>query len=168
MRALLDAVTATKLDKSHIRFLGPDYRDNINRLYSRRKTGVKLRVSQNVRNSDLRFQVADSRNVVITIGVASEPSRKGYLIESAFLGSILTEWFNMQWKNSRDYEVFIKEQVFDICKVGEIGDMDFHGKCEYISVRLGLEFAEVTRVMKELITDGDHAVDQMEDSTPPT
>jgi hypothetical protein len=153
MGPLLEVIDKSKLPRENIRFLGPDYRDNIDRLYSRKKTGVQLRVSPAIRDSDLRFQVCDGKNVVLTIGTASEPSRRGFLIESVFLASILTCWFDEQWARSVDYEEFIIKKLEALASVPQIMALSFESKVTYISDRLKLDCVEVERVLKMLFEE---------------
>lgn len=154
MGPLLDVLEKSSLEKANIRFLGPDVHTKLNRLYSRKKTGVSLRVNHDIKNSDLRFQVADGRHVVVTIGGASEASRRGFLIDSVFLASILTSWFDAEWSKSMDYDDFMMEQVAAAACVPQIVDHSDEARMEYASKRLGLDLDEVRRIWGLLKSQG--------------
>lgn len=148
MKNLLNAIEHTKLNKNNIRFLGPDYTEKLDRLYSRRKVGATLKVSQIVKNSDLRFQVTDNTHIVITVGEPGKESRHGYLIDSVILGAILTEWFDKQWATSEDYESFVRKQVITASNIHECYLLDRVQKIDFISNCLGLDKSEVSRLLE--------------------
>ncbi len=149
MEPLLNAITTTSVPKEKIRFLGPDYTENLNRLYSRKRTGAQVRVSHTIRISDLRFQVADGKRVVQTIGSASERGRLGFLVESIFLGRILTKWFDDEWEKSREYDDYVRQMIVTTMTAPEIASLKGDQLIQYISSRLGLEESEVRRLMPE-------------------
>jgi hypothetical protein len=153
MGPLLDAIRSTKIPKKNVRFLGPDYTENLNRLYSRKQTGAQVRVSHAIRNSDLRFQVVDSRRVVITVGAASERSKRGYLVESVFLSRILTKWFDQEWEQSQDYDEYVCQMISATMKIPEIEALQGEKRIEYIAARLGLDAAEVRRLYQAAGSD---------------
>jgi hypothetical protein len=150
MRPLLEAVKNSRLQRTSKRFLGPDYRENLNRLYSRHAAGAWLRVNEEIKRSDLRFQIADGQHVVLTIGAASEQSRVGFLIESVVLARILTDWFDLQWAASQEYEAFIKRQVKAAAAMVAIQELDQNTQIQYVSDHLRLDIDEVRRLWSVL------------------
>lgn len=150
MGPLLEVLEKTTLPRDCIRFLGPDSHTRLNRLYSRKKTGIRLRVNHEIKNSDLRFQVADGRHVVVTIGGASEASRRGFLIDSVFLASILTSWFDIEWGKSIEYDEFVMDLVLTAASVPQIAGHLEEARIEYASKRLGLDLEEVRRLWEKL------------------
>jgi len=101
-------------NEAQVKYLLPKFPDRLHIGYLYTKAGAEIRYSNCPTVHDIRYMVVDDRSVVIGIPEVTgekEATRKGYMIPSEGLATMLREYFDKCCGKSISYEEYVKEVV---------------------------------------------------------
>lgn len=142
---VLQAMSDSHRNGVSLSYLMPKSPEKLEMGYKYTKTGAKVKYHDGLVVYDLRFTLIDEKSAVIglpeTTG-ATEPTRKGALLKSDTLASILHEYFNKFWGSAEDYNTYVAEIVLKLLEENS------NLSAETISLQLKVNVEEIERVIK--------------------
>lgn len=145
VNGVLQAMSETQKNGVSLSYLLPKSPEKLEMGYRYTKTGAKVRYHDGLVVYDLRFTLIDERYAVIglpeTTG-ATEPTRRGAILKSETLASVLLEYFNKFWDSAEDYSSYLKVVVSKLLK--ENPELS----AETVSLQLKVDVEEINKVLK--------------------
>jgi len=142
---VLQAMSETHKNGISLNYLLPKSPEKLEMGYQYTKAGANVRYHDGLVVYDLRFTLIDEKYAVIglpeTTG-ATEPTRKGAMLKSETLSSVLLEYFNKFWGSAEDYNSYLTEVVLKLLE--ENPELS----AETISLQIKVGVEEINKVIK--------------------
>jgi hypothetical protein len=142
---VLQVMSETNKNGISLNYLLPKSPEKLEMGYLYTKAGAKVRYHDGLVVYDLRFMLIDEKYAVLglpeTTG-ATEPTRRGALLRSETLASVLLEYFNKFWGSAEDFNTYLTKEVLKLLE--ENPELS----AETISLQFKVDVEEISKVIK--------------------
>ena len=142
---VLKAMSAAKRNGVKMSYLLPKSPETLEMGSRLRNAGAEVRYNEGLIVSDLRYMLVDGKYTAVGLPETtgeSQPTRRGVLMKSETLTSLLMEHFNRLWTSGEDYRSYLTYVIMNLVEENNMLSP------ETISCQLKVDASEVREIIR--------------------